>query len=69
MINDDMNEKLQNDVVKQKLKTKVMIDKSKNPASKLCDKFLTQKNRFCKFEKHKDSIFCNFHISKKNFKM
>ena len=47
-------------------KKRELVDKTKNPDLKLCDKFMTSKNRFCKFEKYKSSIYCNFHISKPN---
>ena len=50
--------------MEEKIKQKEIIDKSKNPNPKLCDKFMISKNKFCKFDKHKTSIYCNFHISK-----
>jgi hypothetical protein len=49
--------------MEDKNKQKEIIDRTKNPNPKLCDKFMISKNKFCKFEKHKASIYCNFHIS------
>jgi hypothetical protein len=49
--------------MEDKIKQKEIIDRTKNPNPKLCDKFMISKNKFCKFEKHKASIYCNFHIS------
>ena len=57
-------------IEKKKKEKKIdLIDKTKNPNPKLCDKYMISKNKFCKFEKYKASIFCNFHISIKVIKI